>query len=383
MNLAHPRRRRFPLVSWRPLLPGLAVAVLAGLGPWAPARAVTFDQTLVDARGPAVAWGKGVGDLNRDGQADVVIGSRNGGLFWYQNPGWTKRTISSGASIEEDIEVVDLDRDGRMDVVAVVRGGITLFANRGGSWGAQPLVRGLNLHDVEVVDLDRDGRLDLVARNQGSSGNRLHLWRQVTLGSWQASTIPLPEGGEGLRVADIDRDGRRDLVVPRHWFKNNSSSGRLAFNRFTYHPAAPANGYVEVGDVNRDGRADIVVSPAEPAGRRHDMAWFEAPPRATDRWLQQVLERNVESVVHFCGIADFDRNGEADIVTAMTQMGNAPKITVYLNISNRNLGGLSATVANTSSHSMKLLTVDGRPSLVGADYANPGATPIRLWSARR
>ena len=125
-----------------------------------------------------------------------------------------------------------------------------------------------------------------------------------------------------------------------------------------------------------------MVSPAEPAGRRHDVSWFEAPVQRTGRWIEHVLERNVESVVHFCGIADFDRNGQADIVTAMTQKGGNPKIKVYMNISNRNAAGSTATVADTSSHSMKLLVVDGRPSLVGADYANPGATPIRLWSAR-
>ena len=378
-----PTRRRTRNLPFAALLRALpALALLAGTAPGSPARAVTFDLTVVDARGPSAAWGKAVGDLNGDGRTDVVVGSREGGLYWYQNPSWTKRTISGGAAIEEDMEVVDLNRDGRRDVVAVVPGGLTLFANRGGSWAAQRLVQGTYLHDVEVVDLDRDGKLDLVGRDQGGSGNRLHLWRQSSLTSWQKTTIDLPTGGEGLRVADLDRDGRRDLVIPEYWFKNASTPGRLAFTRHAYGPAAPASGYVEVGDVNRDGRPDIVVSPAEPAGRRHDMLWFEAPTRTTDRWLAHVLERDVETVVHFCGIADFDRNGQSDIVTAMTQKGRSPKIKVYLNISNRNASGSALTVADTSSHSMKLLTVNGRPSLVGADYANPGATPVRLWSAR-
>ena len=359
----------------------LGLALLGTGGAWAPAVAVTFSQTVIDARGPSQAWGKAVGDLNGDGRTDIVIGSRNGGLYWYQNPGWTKRRIA-GTQIQEDMDVVDLDRNGRRDIVAVVTGGITWFAQTGGSWSPRAIVRGRELHDVEVRDLDGDGKLDLVARNQGPSGNQLYLWRQVSLTSWQASSIRLPEGGEGLRATDIDRDGKPDLVVGKYWLKNNSSRGRFSFARYLYGGGAAANGYIAVGDVNRDGREDIVVSPAEPAGRRHDVSWFEAPVQRTGRWIEHVLERNVESVVHFCGIADFDRNGQSDIVTAMTQKGGNPKIKVYMNISNRNAAGSTATVADTSSHSMKLLVVDGRPSLVGADYANPGATPIRLWSAR-
>ncbi len=365
----------------------LAIVALGGFllaagSAWAPARAVTFDLTTIDARGPSQVWGKAVGDLNRDGRTDIVIGSRNGGLYWYQSPRWTKHKIS-GAQIQEDMEVVDLDRNGRRDIVAVVTGGITMFANNGGTWGSRPLVRGRELHDVEVSDLDRDGKLDLVARNQGRSGNVLYFWRQASLTSWQASSIKLPEGGEGLRAVDVDRDGKPDLVIGKYWFKNVSRPGRLAFTRYLYHGGAAANGYIAVGDINHDGRVDIVVSPAEPAGRKHNVSWFEAPAQRTGRWIEHVLERNVESVVHFCGIADFDRNGQSDIVTAMTQKGRNPKIKVYMNITNRNSAGSTATVADTSSHSMKLLVVEGRPSLVGADYANPGATPIKLWSAHR
>ena len=68
------------------------------------AAAVSFQATVIDANGPSRVWGKGAGDLNGDGRTDLVVGSYDGGLYWYENPGWTKRTISATARIEELME---------------------------------------------------------------------------------------------------------------------------------------------------------------------------------------------------------------------------------------------------------------------------------------
>ncbi|MFO1049590.1 MAG: VCBS repeat-containing protein [Geminicoccaceae bacterium] len=348
----------------------------------APAHAVSFSQQTIDARGPSRAWGKGVGDLNGDGLADVVIGSYDGGLYWYQNPGWAKRTINGTYRIEEDLEVVDLTRDGRKDVVAITTAGVVLFENGKSGWTARRLVSGPNLHDIEVADLDRNGTLDIIGRPQGGAGNTIYIWRQTNLASWQGSKITLPTSGEGLEVVDLDRDGRQDIVVGRYWLKNTGAAGAApSFTRYTYSSAAPTNAYIAVADVNKDGRLDIVASPAWPEGGRANMAWFSAPTQATALWTTHLLEANVETGVHFCGVGDFDGNGQADIVTAMTQNTSNPKIKIYSNISSTKLAGTPGIVAATSSHSMKLLTVGGRPSLVGADYSDTGKTPIKLWRA--
>jgi hypothetical protein len=47
-----------------------------------------FRRITVSAASPADVWGKGVGDL------DLIAGGfEAGGLVWYENPGWTGRSM--------------------------------------------------------------------------------------------------------------------------------------------------------------------------------------------------------------------------------------------------------------------------------------------------
>ena len=151
------------------------------------AGAVSFDSQIIDPNGPSRVWGKGTGDLDGDGLADAIVGSYDGGLYWYKNPGWGKRTISATARIEEDLAVVDLDDDGRRDVVAVTTNGVTWFHNKSAGWHAHVLVSGVDLHDIAISDLDHDGLRDIVGRGQGAAGNKVYLWRQRSLPSWSRS----------------------------------------------------------------------------------------------------------------------------------------------------------------------------------------------------
>ena len=274
---------------------------------------LSFQQLLVDSAGPQDIWGKTVGDLNQDGLPDLIAGGQaGGGLVWYENPTWTKRTIAAGGSFSTDHEVCDVDGDGDNDVVSLSS---SLSWYEAPTW-AEHVISGTTLHDIEVLDFEGDGDCDVVGRNQGSfggSGATLYFYTQFAPDSWSQVTRSVPEG-EGLASADIDGDQDLDVVVNEVWIENRGAD-LAAWVQHSYTSAwSHGDAYVAVVDIDLDGNPDIVLSPAELQGETNRISWFEAPddPAQAD-WVEHVVDASVEAVHHFVGAGDFDSDGDVDL----------------------------------------------------------------------
>ena len=138
--------------------------------------------------------------------------------------------------------------------------------------------------------------------------------------------------------------------------------------------------YVAVGDVNGDGRLDIVMSPAETAGARYRISWFEAPRDRTVEWDEHIVDSDAEAVHHFVGIADFDQDGRADIVSAMMHQGRAPaEVKIYVN-QDSGRSWSKQVLSTRGSHNMRIVDIDGDgdPDLFGANWEGKNQE-IELW----
>ena len=138
------------------------------------ALADTLDADVAFHYAPALA------DLDRDGDADLVLGTWNGGVHVYRNTGQTDQpTFTRDTTLDIRFErgsnftpaVADLDGDGDLDLlVGEASGELNLVRNTGSatapaftveSEAFQAIDAGRRSHPA-LADLDGDGDLDLV-----------------------------------------------------------------------------------------------------------------------------------------------------------------------------------------------------------------------------
>jgi hypothetical protein len=300
---------------WRTgILLGLgAVAVSAVWLLTAPLRAQKlapvgrWDLLVLDGDPPAGAWldSLAVGDIDGDGQTEIVTGGENA-LLWHR-PATRERGVIARGTFAVGIAVEDLDGDRVHEVVT----GRKIDTNSSEeqyrlSWfkrgkradepWAERVVDSLTAghpHDILFADLDGDGRRDLVANAMYSRTPGLFIYKHPgdPAQPWLKHAVQTGFFAEGTAAGDLNGDGRRDIVSGPYWYQA-PASGPFS-GGWTQRQIA---GFREmcraaVIDINGDRRQDVVLVESEyPDGR---MSWFENRV-AVDRkepWAEHPMER--------------------------------------------------------------------------------------------
>ena len=340
-----------------------------------------------------------VGDIDRNGLPDILIGCRNAppALVWYrQQPRgrWRVFVIEADSiPLEAGGALADIDGDGYPDIVA------------GGDyrcdvvyWWENPYPRyqpdqpwkrytiksgiGNQHHDQLFGDFDGDGKPELVFWNQGAG--KL-FWAPIPkdprAGEWRLEVL-FEGAGEGLAKADIDGDGRDELLAGGRWF--DCERGRWTH---TLIDASQTHPRIVATDFDGDKRVEVVMVPGDGVGALK-LYRFTGDPRRPENWQARSLLPHDVVHGHTLAVADFDGDAKPDLFCAemrrWTQGDDNPRAHAWVLLNDGTGGFHVVEVARGEDwHEGRVADInsDGLPDLVCKPY-NWRTPRLDIWLMR-
>jgi Ca2+-binding RTX toxin-like protein len=221
-----------------------------------------------------------VGDVNRDGKADLVTINN---LAVTVQPGQGDGTFGAAqtTAVAGSLRAVaagDFNGDGRLDLVfstitsvlvllnntATVGGPVTFQAARNFSTGTSYFQPGV----LAVGDFNRDGKLDVAVTAALDGNSDLVVFQGDGVGNLRAARAVSVGWSPSVAVGDLNGDGRLD-VVTANWYgrsaavlinAGNDAAGNVQFQPVGNVAVAGGPDSVAVGDFNNDGRMDLAAT---------------------------------------------------------------------------------------------------------------------------
>ena len=311
-------------------------------------------------------WAEGgaVGDFNRDGHGDLVVGP-----YWYAGPAFEAKheiypavesfemkdkagelikvpgfpgAISgkNGYSKNFLCYVYDLNSDGWDDVLVMGFPGkeSPWYENpkgKPGLWKKHISIMVTDNESPHFTDITGDGKPEIVCNSEGyfiyaepnwkEPEKKWKIHRVTAKGKWQRFT-------HGMGVGDINGDNRKDIMDMNGWWEQPESlesDSQWKFHPFKFSPGGGAHMYAY--DVDGDGDNDVITSIA---AHGYGLCWYEHQKKegrihfVPHTFMNAKPNENRYGVkfsqLHAIDLVDMNRDGLMDIVTGKRFWAHGP-----------------------------------------------------------
>lgn len=316
-------------MRWNVITPCLGAACLAAstLLPSASGQIVFEPSVGYPVTAPGFYVGFAVGDIDNDGDPDVLSGSA--GIEWRPNTnGVLGAAIPVNSDVSFDQRLVDLDGDGRLDLVNADGAVKVRLGNGNGTFG--PAIT-LNQHPdnhirtIEVADATGDGIPDVISMNGLIlSGDTVQVDVIPGFGNGTFDVPVTIQGPAGTYVAvdaevgDLNGDGRPDVVLIMNSLFDSTITIYLRSPGGTYTAAgnvpfgAEKAGDVVLHDSDGDGKLDLLVVGNFGCATFHGNGDGTFAPRVV---------HDTRASQSYVTVADLDGDGLDDITYGSTDAG--------------------------------------------------------------
>lgn len=226
------------------------------------------DHTASDnAPGEGIA----IGDFNNDGLVDVAVGSTSGvDIYLGIGNGSFQSAITSPTTIAaKAIQAADFNGDGKLDLVILDGQSncqILLGNGNGTLSGLTPIIVTANAEYMAVGDVNGDGFLDLITVGEDEGTQNFDVYVGNGDGTFEfKQAVDLVLGLGNPALGDFNGDGKLDLAVPDINANGDNvvdvflGNGDGTFQSLVAYQTSFFNQAVAAADVNGDGKLDLVT----------------------------------------------------------------------------------------------------------------------------